>query len=227
PLVLILDVKTRCSSTHQMMHKFSLFHTEIDNFVGHHCDLCALELAEDEWVTVAQVADWLKAFWSATMQMLTSKQPMLSMMHAIFRGLQEHIRQIYRNLPTSIAPKIKAGLLDAHWKLSDYYYKYDQSPFYIWAALLDPCISYEGALADDPKLLEYLDSAKLSLHAHYNEHYLPCEDFDMCKPLQWWVGHQAQFLNLYHASLQPETICMLMLVKQRMRLSHVAVDKVL
>ncbi|KAF8222280.1 hypothetical protein L208DRAFT_1524605, partial [Tricholoma matsutake] len=110
------------------------FQEEIDNFVGRHCDLCALELAEDEWVVVAQVADWLKAFRSATTQMSTSKQPMLSTMHAIFRGLQEHIHQIYRNLPTSIAPKIKAGLLDAHRKLSDYYYKYNQSPFYTWAA---------------------------------------------------------------------------------------------
>jgi len=23
------------------------------------------------------------------------------------------------------------------------------------------------------------------------------EDFDLCKPLEWWVGQQAQFLNLY------------------------------
>jgi len=59
---------------------------------------------------------------------------MLSTTHAIFRGLQEHIQQIYRDLPMSTPPKIKAGLLDAHKKLSDYYYKYDQSPFYTWAA---------------------------------------------------------------------------------------------
>jgi len=26
---------------------------------------------------------------------------------------------------------------------------------------------------------------------------LPHEDFDSCKPLEWWVGWQAQFLNLY------------------------------
>jgi hypothetical protein len=66
--------------------------------------------------------------------MSTSKQPMLSTTHAIFRGLQEHIRLIYRDLPMSTPQKIKAGLLDAHQKLSDYYYKFDQSPFYTWAA---------------------------------------------------------------------------------------------
>jgi len=97
---------------------------------------------------------------------------------------------------------------------------------------------------------------------------LPCKDFDSCKPVQWWVGRQAQFPSLYclawdlltipsmfsfifyvtrtlmrsspgsavaveqvfsgrhntislrHASLQPETICTLMLLKQQLRLSY-------
>jgi hypothetical protein len=266
---------------------------------------------------------------------------MLSTTHAIFRGLQEHIQQIYHDLPASTPPKIKTGLLDAHRKLSDYYYKYDQSPFYTWAAcespnrgvaslvcfspnysiVLDPRISYEGArqdYANDPDLLSYLESTKLSLHAHYEKHYanrarsslgdvadttgpvssaadespskvnftsrykkkdnlsrdeieeyfkLPCEDFDSCKPLQWWVGRRAQFPALYslardlltipgaspfisyefeslcpllgsavaverifsggrdtislrRASLQPQTIRTLMLVKQRLRLAR-------
>jgi hAT family C-terminal dimerisation region len=199
-------------------------------------------------------------------------------------------------------------------------------PFLTAYSVLNPRISYQGVLqdyADDPELLKYLDSAKLSLHAHYNEHYVNCahsfdkaasttvpsamddspskvnftlrykkkdhqvcdelgeyfklpgEDFNTCKPLQWWVGRQAQFPNLYcfaqdlitipgvsfshvhnfecsscfsqgsavnierifsggcdtislrRASLQPETIRMLMLVKQHLRLSCVAVDKVL
>ena len=26
---------------------------------------------------------------------------------------------------------------------------------------------------------------------------LPREDFDSCDPLQWWLGHCAQFPNLY------------------------------
>ncbi len=58
---------------------------------------------------------------------------MLSTMHMIFRELQAHIKQTYSELPSSTDSKIKAGLLDAHEKLSDYYYKFDQLPFYIWA----------------------------------------------------------------------------------------------
>ena len=27
---------------------------------------------------------------------------------------------------------------------------------------------------------------------------LPAEDFDMCNPIHWWMGQQAQFPNLFH-----------------------------
>ena len=94
----------------------------------------------------------------------------------------------------STLPRIKASLLEAHRKLSDYYYKYDQSPFYTWAAcmfsdlhlsryqkpshnvfpVLDPRISYKGALqgyAGDPDLLAYLESTKDLLHTHFEKYY--------------------------------------------------------
>ena len=66
---------------------------------------------------------------------------MLSSTLAIFRGLQEHVQQIYSNLPASTPQRIKDSLLDAHWKLSDYYYRYDQSPFYTWAARKFDCLT--------------------------------------------------------------------------------------
>jgi hypothetical protein len=139
-------VQQSCSLSIHNIGRALQFQKEIDDFVGRNRDLRSLELDEEEWVAIAQVADWLMAFRSATTQMSTSKTPMLSTTHAIFRGLQEHIREIYRDLPTSTPSKIKAGLLDAHTKLSDYYYKYDQSPFYTWAAckFLLPLISYVG-----------------------------------------------------------------------------------
>ncbi|KAF8218619.1 hypothetical protein L208DRAFT_1349475, partial [Tricholoma matsutake] len=55
---------------------------------------------------------------------------------AISRGLQDNIKTILRNLPDSVSLNIKAGLTDAHRKLSDYYYQYDTSPFYTWAACM-------------------------------------------------------------------------------------------
>jgi hypothetical protein len=80
------------------------------------------------------VASWLKSFRAATTEMSTTKSPMLSTTHAIFRGLQDEIKEILRGLPDSVSPRIKLGLTDAHRKLSDYYYQYDTSPFYTWAA---------------------------------------------------------------------------------------------
>ena len=87
---------------------------------------------------ITQVAGWLKAFRSATTQMSTTKQSMLSTAHAIFCGLQDKVRDALCSLPDSTSPMIKDGLLAVHQKLSEYYYHIDLSPFYIWAA----CESY-------------------------------------------------------------------------------------
>lgn len=65
---------------------------------------------------------------------VSAKQPMLSITHAIFKGLQEHLRDIIASLPQSISPTLKNGLVDAHLKLSTYYGRSDQSPFHTWAA---------------------------------------------------------------------------------------------
>ena len=80
------------------------------------------------------VTSWLKSFHSTTTQMLTTKVLMLSTTHAIFCGLQDDIKNTIRNLPSIVSSSIKRGLADVHTKLSDYYHKYDDSPFYTWAA---------------------------------------------------------------------------------------------
>jgi len=154
--MLILDVKTRWSSTHQIMHTFVVdlslnliyiliikcyppgraldFSKEIDDFVGWHCDLRSPELDADDWSAISLVAGWLKAFHSATTQMSRMKQPMLSTIHAIFRGLQDHICSTLAELSDSAPAQLRDGLVDAHQKLSEYYYRSDESPFYTWAA---------------------------------------------------------------------------------------------
>ena len=110
------------------------FAKEIDDFVGRNRDLRALELDSDDWEAVSQVAGWLKAFRSATTEMSKTKEPMLSTVHAIFRGLQEHVSLILRELPDSAPPQLRTGLVEAHTKLSDYYFRSDESPYYTWAA---------------------------------------------------------------------------------------------
>ncbi len=70
--------------------------------------------------------------------MSVTKVPMLSTTLAIFCGLQDDIKTILCSLATNTSLVIKMGLFDAHEKLSEYYYKYDESPFYTWAA----CMSF-------------------------------------------------------------------------------------
>ena len=105
----------------------------IDDFVGCNRELRYLELDESEWDTIAQVADWLRLFHLATTQMSKTKESsMLSTMHAIFQGLQDHIIDIFRNLPDSTPQTMKSRLLDAHCKLGNYYYKSNQLPLYTY-----------------------------------------------------------------------------------------------
>ena len=106
----------------------------IDSFVSRNKDLHTLELSTTDWESIKLVASWLKSFRSATTEMSATKVPMLSTTHAIFRGLQDDIKNILYDLPNSVSPKIKLGLMEAHRKLSDYYYQFDASPFYTWAA---------------------------------------------------------------------------------------------
>jgi hypothetical protein len=106
----------------------------IDDFVGRHRDLRPLDLTDSDWDAIILVAGWLKSFRTATTLMSTTKRPMLSFTHAIFRGLQEDLRASLKQLPFSTPSVLRNGLLEAHLKLSDYYYKMDQSPYYTWAA---------------------------------------------------------------------------------------------
>jgi hypothetical protein len=153
--MLILDVPTRWSSTHQMLRELVYFHYQstfsclnsgraldyreaIDIFLARNRDLRDYELSEREWDGIILVTGWLKSFRSATTQMSTTKRSMVSSTHAIFRGLQDQIKTILSDLPRSTSPQLILGLTAAHTKLSDYYYKFDESPLYTWAARTSP-----------------------------------------------------------------------------------------
>jgi hypothetical protein len=150
-LMLILDVKTRWSSTHQMLREFVLlnqtnlipcflgraldYRQSVHSFVHSHTDLWPQLLSDEEWHTIDLVTTWLKSFRSATTQMSATRTPMLSTTHAIFRGLQEELCNTIRSLPKgTTSPRLIKGLTDAHRKLSDYYHTFDESPFYIWSS---------------------------------------------------------------------------------------------
>jgi len=90
--------------------------------VSHNRNLRSLKISSDKWDAISQVVSWLKAFCSATTDMSTTKKRMLSTTLAIFCGLQQHVQEILCKLPDTAPPQLKKGLLDAHLKLSEYYY---------------------------------------------------------------------------------------------------------
>ena len=94
----------------------------IDDFVGKHRDLHHLDLTAPDWDAIRLVAGWLKSFRSATTLMSTTKRPVLSFTHTVFRGLQEDIRTSIRELSVATPSALRNGLIEAHTKLSDYYY---------------------------------------------------------------------------------------------------------
>ncbi len=108
---------------------------EIDTFVFRNSkELGHLALSDSDWDAILQVTNWLELFHSATTEMSTTSIPMLSSSHAIFRGLQEHLKKIIKDLQPSTPSTIRDGLVASHRKLSDYYYKIDEAPFYLWSS---------------------------------------------------------------------------------------------
>ncbi len=110
------------------------FRDVIDNYISRIRELRHLELSEADWNAIELVTGWLKMFHSATTQMSTTKVSMLSMTHAIFHGLQDHLKDVLRSLPDNISPRLRDGVVTTHNKLSEYYYKYDESPLYTWGS---------------------------------------------------------------------------------------------
>jgi hypothetical protein len=106
------------------------YHAVLNNFVAKNRELRKHELQDEDWEAIALVAQWLKSFQSATTQMLTTKHPMLSSTHAIFQGLQDSLTESLHSLLNNTSALLHQALLNAHRKLSDYYGKSDESPYY-------------------------------------------------------------------------------------------------
>lgn len=90
-------------------------------------------LSAAEWDAITLVTEWLKPFRDATTRMSAARSPTLSTVYVVFRQLEDSILSILSTLPEGTPVELRRGLLNAHRKLSDYYRKFDKSPFYTWA----------------------------------------------------------------------------------------------
>lgn len=127
------------------------YRNKIDSYVAKDKDLRKYELSESDWESLPSIATWLELFRSTTTQMSTTKKPMLSTTHAIFRGLQEQLREILKSLPHCYDIRLRRGLVEAQCsKPSDYCYKFDESVYYTWA---DACTSIFPSAVDSSPFL--------------------------------------------------------------------------
>jgi hypothetical protein len=94
-------------------------------------DLRQWEMTSNNWDAICCVAEWLGCFRSATTLMSATKQPTLASVHCIFKGLQDNVREFMATLSHGSAPGLRSGLRKAHDKLSEYFYKFDESPYYV------------------------------------------------------------------------------------------------
>ncbi|KAF5372594.1 hypothetical protein D9758_005206 [Tetrapyrgos nigripes] len=180
-LMLILDVRMCWSSTHQMLRRALQYKSMINSYCARDKELRKFELEDSEWNSLKLASDWLKIFCAATTEMSTTKRPMLSKTLATLHGLQDNLRTVLLQLPHSADPALCWGLMEAHSKLSDYYFKFDQSPYYTWTALLNPCISSEGLASDyrrKPDLLMDIEVAKVQFEHHFLTKYQQSETLD-------------------------------------------------
>ncbi|KAJ6579279.1 hypothetical protein B0H10DRAFT_2343269 [Mycena sp. CBHHK59/15] len=175
--MLILDVRTRWSSTHQMLR------IAIDSFVYHNRELRNLELSDADWSAIEMVTEWLKAFRAATTEMSRTKRPMLSTTHAIFRGLQDHLRHILRNLPNAAPTRLKRGLFEAHRKLSDYSHA---DALTAAPPLLPQVSSSRRTSPQKPNFTKRYQQDKRLISDEFDTFFkLPPQDFETCDPIQW------------------------------------------
>ena len=87
------------------------YHSVLDDFIAKNKELCKHELQDEDWEAIALVAHWLKLFRSATTQMSTTKDPMLSWTHAIFCGLQDSLADSLSSLLNNTPAPLHQGLL--------------------------------------------------------------------------------------------------------------------
>ena len=65
----------------------------------------------------------------------------LSCVHGVFKALQDALSMQLTNFASEAPSSCKNGLKNAYDKLGDYFYRLDESPYYIWASSKSTYIS--------------------------------------------------------------------------------------
>jgi len=119
------------------------FRDAINSYTSQSSDLQEFCLTDEDWENIIMVTSWLKLFRSATVQMSATKTPMLSKALELMQDLEAHLKDTIINLPWNVSTHIRDALVAPHGKLSEYYYKFDESPFYTWSMCMCLSLSFD------------------------------------------------------------------------------------
>ncbi|CAB4493214.1 unnamed protein product [Rhizophagus irregularis] len=185
-LNVILDVRTRWNSTHDMLMRARTL-KERQN-------LRALSINEEEWVRLSEIEELLKCFAKATKQICGETYPMLFYAIPIYNILLNKLED-FRDTPN----RFENGKR--------------QSTLLISSKILDPCLKLEY-MKDNEWEKCWIDKTKNDVSEIYNTLYAPkeiqntrieCEldrylKADRAQPLtnvlKWWKLHEEEYPHL-------------------------------
>ncbi|KAJ5100906.1 hypothetical protein N7456_006958 [Penicillium angulare] len=135
------DVDTRWNSTYIMIQDALRLQTELGQFVRIHPEVQALQLTDDEWSTLQQVAKILKPFWDHT-NSVSKACPTIVESLPIYWSLDDLLDDVrnaegdFENVHIEIRDAVEKGIR----KMNKFSRKMDDNLLYYVASVLDPRI---------------------------------------------------------------------------------------
>jgi hypothetical protein len=135
------DVDTRWNSTYIMIQDALRLQTELGQFVRIHPELQALQLTDDEWSTLQQVAKILKPFWDHT-NSVSKACPTIVEILPIYWSLDDLLNDVrnaegdFEDVNIEIRDAVERGIR----KMNKFARKMDDNLLYYVASVLDPHI---------------------------------------------------------------------------------------
>ncbi|CAB5217378.1 unnamed protein product [Rhizophagus irregularis] len=209
-LNVILDVRTRWNSTHDMLMRARTLKEPINTLSNSDQNLRALSINEEEWVRLSEIEELLKCFAKATKQICGETYPTLSYAIPIYNILLNKLED-FRDTPNRFENG-KEAAINAINKLKEYYNKTDTT-LYTVSLILDPRLKLEY-MKDNEWEKCWIDKTKNDVSEIYNTLYAPkeiqntrieCEldrylKADRAQPLtnvlKWWKLHEEEYPHL-------------------------------
>lgn len=111
PLILILDVPTRWSSTYLMLNRFIVYKKPVNRHTRLVDTLLYYSISDSDWVILEHLQQWLRHFAVATYQLSTSNVSTVSMVTLVYEDLRRKILTMVNELPASAPEEVKQGEL--------------------------------------------------------------------------------------------------------------------